>query len=501
MSDSSLKKSLKSRHMIMITIGGMIGTALFVATGAAVHDAGPGGSILAYGVMAVMVYCLMTGLGEISTQMPHSGSLAVYTARFYDKAAGFAMGWTYWYSWAITFAFELSATAIVMKYWLPDTKGFWFSFAGLILLVGLNLVSVKVYGETEYWFAIIKVIAVVAFLIAGTLTILGIIGPGSPGIQNWTVGDAPFVGGIAAILPVFLVAGFCFQGTEIVGVTAGESETPEKDVPRAIKTVLWRISIFFIGTLIIISFLIPYNDPQLLGASVDNIALSPYVIVFQNIGIVFAASIMNAVILTSVLSNGNGCLYLTTRTLYGLAIEGLAPAVFTKVNKRGVPVNATLFTGAVGGLALLSSFFGDTTVYLWLLNSSAITGFIVWIVMAACHFKFRKAYLAQGYDLNDLRYKSWVYPYGPIFALALSIVIIVGQAYFYITPDGVDWAGLISTYAGVAIFAGCFLYYKFKHKTVLTKSEEIDLHATPIMEEHKLAKLIGRDTEKKAVNI
>ena len=375
MSESSLKKSLKSRHMIMITIGGMIGTALFVATGAAVHDAGPGGSLLAYGVMAVMVSFLMSGLGEISTQMPHSGSLSVYAAKFCDKAAGFAMGWTYWYGWAITFAFELSAAAIVMKYWLPDTKGFLFSFAGLVLLVGLNLVSVRVYGETEYWFAIIKVVAVVAFLIAGTLTILGIIGPGAPGFHNWTIGDAPFVGGLGAIIPVFLVAGFCFQGTEIVGATAGESETPEKDVPRAIKSVLFRITLFFIGTLIVISFLIPYNDPQLLGASVDNIALSPYVIIFQNIGIIAAASIMNAVILTSVLSNGNGCLYLTTRTLYGLAIEGLAPAAFAKVNKRGVPVNATLFTGAVGAVALLSSFFGDNTVYMWLLNCSAITGF------------------------------------------------------------------------------------------------------------------------------
>lgn len=488
-SESTLKKSLKSRHMIMITIGGMIGTALFVATGAAVHDAGPGGSVVAYSVMAIMVYCLMTGLGEISTQMPHSGSLAIYTARFYDKATGFAMGWTYWYSWAITFAFELSAAAIVMKFWLPDIPGFLVSFVGLVLLVGINLTSVKLYGETEYWFSIIKVIAVVVFLIVGTLTILGFIGGESPGFKNWTIGEAPFVGGFSAILAVFLVAGFCFQGTEIVGVTAGESESPQKDVPRAIKTVLWRISIFFIGTLIIISFLIPYNDPKLLGAAVDNIALSPYVIVFENMGVVAAASIMNAVILTAVLSNGNGCLYLTTRTLYGLASEGLAPAIFAKVNKRGVPVAATLFTGAVGGVALLSSFFGENTVYLWLLNSSAITGFIVWLVMAACHFKFRKAYIAQGYDLNDLKYKSWVYPVGPIFAAGLSVVIIIGQAFFCFTPEGVDWMTLITTYAGVAIFGGCYLYYKRKYKTKLIKAEDIDLMPSPIMEEHRLAKL------------
>lgn len=483
--NTELKKTLKSRHMIMITIGGMIGTALFVATGAAVHDAGPGGSVLAYSVMAVMVYCLMTGLGEISTQMPHSGSLAVYTARFYDKAIGFAMGWTYWYSWAITFAFELSAAAIVMKFWLPDMPGFVISFASLVLLVGINLISVRLYGETEYWFSLIKVIAVVVFLIVGTLTILGVIGGESPGFKNWTAGEAPFVGGFTAILAVFLVAGFCFQGTEIVGVTAGESETPQKDVPRAIKTVFWRITIFFVGTLIVISFLIPYNDPQLLGAAVDNIALSPYVIVFENIGVIAAASIMNGVILTAVLSNGNGCLYLTTRTLYGLATEGLAPAVFAKVNKRGVPVNATLFTGAMGGLALLSSFFGENTVYLWLLNSSAITGFIVWLVIAACHFKFRKAYVTQGYDLNDLKYKSWVYPYGPIFAVVLSVVIIVGQAYFYIGKDGVDWINLITTYAGVGIFVGTFLYYKLKYKTEKVKADEIDLHPTAIMEEHR----------------
>lgn len=473
--ESELQRGLKARHMNMIAIGGAIGTGLFVALGGSLSEAGPGGALLAYGMIGIMVYFLMQSLGEMSTYMPVSGAFETYATKFVDPALGFALGWNYWYNWAITVAAELVAGAIVIKFWLPDTSAVMWSALFLAILFGLNYFSAKMYGESEFWFAGIKVVTIIVFLIVGILMIVGIIGGHNTGFENWTIADAPFAGGILAVVNIFMIAGFSFQGTELVGVAAGETENPEKNVPRAIRTVFWRILIFYIGAIIVVGFILPYNDPNLLNTGVENIAVSPFTLIFERAGIAFAASLMNAVILTSVLSCGNSGLYAATRMLYAMAMEGKAPKVFTKVNKRGVPVNALVLTAVIGMAAFLTSPGGDGPVYLWLVNASGLAGFIAWLGIAISHYKFRKAFIAQGHSLSELKFTAKLYPFGPIFAMLLCIIVIIGQGTFAFSGGNIDWLGILVAYIGIPLFFILYFGYKFTKKTKMVKPEEADL--------------------------
>ena len=322
--DQHLKRTLKARHMNMIALGGAIGTGLFVAGGEVVSTAGPGGALVAYGLIGLMVYFLMTSLGEMATYLPIPGSFGTYAKRYVDPAFGFALGWNYWFNWAITLAAEVLAGALIMKYWFPDVPAIVWSALFLLILFGLNYLSTRSFGESEYVFSSIKVITVFVFLFCGSMLIFGI-GDTSPGFTNWTIGEAPFVGGWESILAIFMVAGFSFQGTELIGVAAGEAEDPEKNVPKAINSIFWRILLFYIGAFTVIGFLIPYTDPNLLNASVENVSISPFTLVFDRFGFAFAANFINAIILTAVLSAGNSGLYSSTRMLYALAKEGQAP--------------------------------------------------------------------------------------------------------------------------------------------------------------------------------
>ncbi|MED0677779.1 MULTISPECIES: amino acid permease [Aneurinibacillus] len=471
---SQLHRGLRARHLTMIAIGGSIGTGLFLASGATIHSAGPGGALVAYLAISIMVYFLMTSLGEMATFLPVSGSFSSYASRFVDPALGFALGWNYWYNWAVTIAVEISAGALIMKFWFPDSSSLLWSVLFLGIMFGLNYLSVKGYGEGEYWFALIKVISILAFIIVGISMIFGIMGGEAVGFKNFTVGDAPFHGGFMAIFSVFIIAGFSFQGTELVGIAAGESEKPGKNVPRAIKQVFWRILLFYILAILIIGLMIPYTDERLINSDIENIAVSPFTLVFEKAGLAFAASVMNAIILTAVLSAGNSGMYACTRMLWMLAKEGKAPKFLGKVNKRGIPVNALYITSLVGMLAFLSSLFGDGTVYIWLLNASGMSGFIAWVGIAICHYRFRRAYVAQGGDINALPYKAKWFPFGPLFALVLCIIIILGQNYGAFMEEKIDWNGVLVSYIGLPLFLILWLGYKFIKKTKVIPLHECD---------------------------
>ncbi|MFL6518158.1 MAG: amino acid permease [Bacillus sp. (in: firmicutes)] len=466
-----IKRNLKARHMTMIAIGGSIGTGLFLATGASIQTAGPGGAIIAYGAIGIMVYFLMTSLGEMATLMPVSGSFSTYGSRFVDPAFGFALGWNYWFNWAVTLAVEIAASAIIMKFWFPDVPSIIWSalFLGLIFL--LNALSVKSYGESEYWFSLIKVVTVIVFIGVGLLTIFGILGGQFIGFKIFTIGDAPVHGGLMSILSIFFIAGFSFQGTELVGIAAGESEEPEKNVPKAIRQVFWRILLFYVVAIAVIGLIIPYTSPNLLGRDVDSIAVSPFTLVFEKVGIAFAASVMNAVILTSVLSAGSSGLYASTRMLWSMAKDGQAPKFLQNVNVRGIPMNALVITTIIGGLAFLTSIFGDQ-VYTWLLNASGLTGFIAWLGIAISHYRFRKAYMAQGRNMDDLKFKAKWFPLGPILAFAMCVFVIFGQNYQAFLTNKIDWYGVAVSYIGLPIFLALWLGYKLIHKTKVVPLKE-----------------------------
>ncbi|KRF50694.1 gamma-aminobutyrate permease [Bacillus sp. Soil745] len=472
-SPTELKRSLKARHLMMISLGGTIGTGLFLASGGAIHSAGPGGALVAYAVIGIMVYYLMTSLAEMAAFMPVAGSFRVYASKFVDPSFGFAIGWNYWYNWAITIAAELAAVVLIMKFWFPDSPSIIWSAIALIIMFLINYMSVKGFGETEFWFAMIKVVTVIIFLITGVLIILGIMGGKDPiGFSNFTMGEGPFNGGFFTILGVFMAAGFSFQGTELLGVTAGESEDPEKNIPKAIRSVFWRIILFYILAIFVIGMIIPFTDSRLLS---EDVAVSPFTLVFERAGLAFAASIMNAIILSSVLSAGNSGMYASTRMLWDLARDGKAPKFLGKLDKRGVPVNALIVTSLVGCVAFLASFFGDGVVYIWLLNASGMAGFVTWVGIAIAHYRFRKAYAAQGLDMNALPFRAKGFPFGPIFALVLCIIIIIGQGYQAFSSDGIDWNSMFVSYIGLILFFVLWFGYKIKHKTKIIPLEECDL--------------------------
>ncbi|EBF5104126.1 amino acid permease [Listeria monocytogenes] len=472
-----IRRDLKTRHLSMIAIGGSIGTGLFLASGNAIHTAGPGGALVAYIAIGIMVYFLMTSLGEMATYMPVSGSFSTYASRFVDPAFGFALGWNYWFNWAITLAVDISTAAIIVQFWLPNTPAWLWSAIFLILIFGLNALSVKAYGESEYWFSIIKVATVIIFLIVGVLTIVGILGGEVIGFSNFTAGDAPFKGGFFAILGTFLIAGFSFQGTEMVGIAAGESATPETSVPKAIKQVFWRILLFYIFAIFIIGMIIPYTNPNLLSAEATDVAISPFTLVFEKAGLAFAASVMNAVILTSVLSAGNSGLYASTRMLWAMARDKKAPKFLGKVNRRGIPMAALIVTTIVGAMTFITTLTENgTVIYTWLLSASGLTGFIAWVGIAISHYRFRKAFIKQGHDLSELKYKAKFFPFGPILALILCILVIVGQDYAaFLKPEFTNpawWQKIGISYIGLPIFLIFWLSFKFTNKTKVIPLED-----------------------------
>lgn len=471
-----LHRVLKQRHLSMIAIGGAIGTGLFVASGSAIAQIGPGGAVLTYLLIGIMVYYIMTSLGELAAFMPVAGSFSTYASRYVDRGFGFALGWNFWFSWAVVVAVDLVASQLVMAYWFPDVPGILWSGLFLLLMVGLNAFSARGFAEAEYWFALIKVLAVVAFLVTGVLILSGIIRNGHvPGFENWTTGDAPFVGNFATFVGVAMIVAYSFQGTELVGVAAGESENPRENVPRAIRQVFWRILLFYVLAILIIGLILPYNDPSLLKTGMEDVGASPFTLVFKRAGFALAAGMMNTVILTAILSAGNSGLYASTRMLYNMALNGMAPRWLGQLSSGGVPRRALIATTVVASLCFLTSLVDEKGVYLWLLNASGMTGFIAWLGIAVCHLRFRRAYLHQGGELHALPYRARWFPLGPLLAFGICMVVMLGQNYGAFSGEHIDWMGLSATYIGIPLFLVLWLGYKWRHRTRVVALHEVDL--------------------------
>ena len=466
---NTLQRNFNTRMLSMITIGGSIGTGIFLASGNAISVAGPGGTMLAYLITGVMVYFLMTSLGEMAAFMPVTGSFYVYASKFVDPALGYALAWNYWYGWAITVASEISAVSLIMHFWFPHSPSWLWSILFLMSVIGFNAFSARIFGETEYWLSLIKVMVIIVFIVAGAGIILGATQPHAIGFKYWHIGDAPFHGGILAVFGAFMIAGFSFQGTELIGIVAGESVNPHETIPKAVKQVFWRILLFFVLAMFVISLLIPYTSHQLI---ISDATMSPFTLVFKQCGVTFAAALINSVILVAILSAGNTGMYAASRMLWSLAKEGHLPAVFSKVNKRGVPMVALLMTTLVSMLAFLSSFFGNGTIYFWLINAASLSGFIAWIGIAISHYRFRKAYLKQGKSLAELPYVAKGYPYSTMCAFSLCLIIILGQNYKLFMGHYIDWHMLLISYIGLPGFLLLWLGYKWINKTKVVKLDQ-----------------------------
>lgn len=423
---TNLKRGMESRHLQMISLGGVIGTGLFLSSGYTIQQAGPIGTILAYGIGALIVYLVMLTLGELSVAMPVTGSFHVYAEKFIGPGTGFVIAIQYWLTWTVALGSEFTAAGLLMQRWFPDSPTWAWSAACITLIFTLNALSVRFFAEAEFWFAFIKVFAICAFIIIGLLAIFGVIPVAgyqhAPMFGN-LIKDGVFPNGFMPVFATILTVNFAFSGTELIGVTAGETRDPQTAVPKAIHTTLWRLVLFFIGSITVMCALIPWRKA--------GVGESPFVLVFNGIGIPYAGDIMNFVVLTAVLSASNSGLYASTRMVWSMGNEGMIPRWFAKTNRRGVPMLALCAAMAGGLLALLSSVVAASTVYLVLVALSGLSAVVVWIAIAYCQIVFRRRWLAAGHGVDELKYRTPGYPYVSWAAFILctaSFVLVVFDA-------------------------------------------------------------------------
>ncbi|WP_308504118.1 amino acid permease, partial [uncultured Actinomyces sp.] len=326
---------MNRRHLMMISFGGVIGTGLFLSTGNTIHQAGPLGTVLAYSIGAVIVYLVMLCLGELSVAMPFTGAFHVYARQYLGPATGFVTAVLYWLTWTVALGSEFTGAAIIMYGWFPGVPVWVWAAAFIVLVLVLNMVSVRVFAEAETVLSGIKVVAIIVFIALGTAAIVGLLSyEGHRSFLGLTnlYRDGLFPNGFGAVFTTILAVNFAFSGTELIGITAGEVDDPGTTVPRAIRATLARLAIFFIGSIIVIAALIPWEK-----AGVEE---SPFVTVLSRIGVPYAGDLMNIVILAAILSAANSGLYASTRMLWSLANEGTLPTVLARTNRYGVPALA-----------------------------------------------------------------------------------------------------------------------------------------------------------------
>ncbi|KAF9094407.1 hypothetical protein BGX29_009521 [Mortierella sp. GBA35] len=436
-----LKRELKLRHMVMIAISGTIGTGLFLTSGKTIATAGPLGALLAYVIIGIWLVFVCQAIGEIATLLPLPGGFTAWGSRFFDEAFSFQLRFCYLTNWLLTVPAELSASSLVISFWLPEGSSFpvWVvPCIIIILLVSINFLGVKMYGEAEYWFSILKVVTIIVFIFTGILTDAGAVGGKTFGVDYWHIDGAPFKGGFRAFLSVLVSVGFAYGGTELSGITAAESSNPHKHVPKAVNTVLIRIAFFYILSIFFLSCIVPNDDPRLMNTS-GTVVNAPFTIVFLQAGMKGGADYMNAVIFTSIVSATNSDFYVATRMLLSLSKDGWAPKWVGKTNRRGVPYFAVMITTLFSCIALVMIYAGAEVVFNWLVSIIGSLIFLVWVCILFLHFRFRQCWKAQGRSPQELPYRSWGYPYGHYLAMTIGVCCVIAS--FYLSIDNRPSAG------------------------------------------------------------
>lgn len=462
---TNLKRGMESRHLQMISLGGVIGTGLFLSSGYTIQQAGPIGTILAYSIGALIVYLVMLTLGELSVAMPVTGSFHVYAEKFIGPGTGFVIAIQYWLTWTVALGSEFTAAGLLMQRWFPDSPTWVWSAACIILIFTLNALSVRLFAEAEFWFASIKVFAICAFIVIGSLAIFGIIPVAgyqhAPMFVN-LIKDGVFPNGFMPVFATILTVNFAFSGTELIGVTAGETRDPQTAVPKAIHTTLWRLVLFFIGSITVMCALIPWRKA--------GVGESPFVLVFNGIGIPYAGDIMNFVVLTAVLSASNSGLYASTRMVWSMGNEGMIPRWFAKTNRRGVPMLALCAAMAGGLLALLSSVIAASTVYLVLVALSGLSAVVVWIAIAYCQIVFRRRWLESGHSTSELKYRTPGYPY-----VSWAAFILCTASFVLVIFDVEQRFALVAELVFiVACYGAYFLQQWVRKRKKATEADDLD---------------------------
>jgi len=464
-------KGLRPRQIQMIAIGGAIGTGLFLGAGGRLAQAGPA-LVLVYALCGFFAFLVLRALGELIMHRPSSGSFVSYAREFYGEKMSFAVGWLYWLNWAMTSVADVTAVALYMNFfkqyvpWLARIDQWVFALTALVIVLAMNMLAVKVFGELEFWFALVKVLALLAFLAVGVyVVVFGNPVDGQPvGLSNIADHGGLFPNGVLPALVIIQGVVFAYASIELVGTAAGETADARKVMPRAIRTVIFRIAVFYVGSVLLLSLLLPYT-----AYSAEE---SPFVTFFGSIGVTGADVIMNLVVLTAVLSSLNAGLYSTGRILHSMAVSGSAPAGLARMNKAGVPYVGIAVTAAVTVIGVVLNAVVPAAAFEIALNLSALGIISAWAVIVLCQLKLWQ--LARRGELARPEFRMFGAPYTGILTLAFLLAVLALMAFDY--PVGTWTIASLALIAPVLV-AGWYLLRGRIHR--LAAERAADSHALP----------------------
>ncbi|KAI1102060.1 amino acid permease/ SLC12A domain-containing protein [Jackrogersella minutella] len=470
--DDGLQRGLKSRHLQMIAFGGVVGASIWYGTGSAISYSGPVGALICFLIIGVDVFFVMQSLGEMSTLFPIQGAFIELAGRFVDPALAFSLGVNYWYLWVTNIANDYNNISLIMGLW-TDVVPSWAWV--LIFWVGFqctSLLGIVVYGEMEFWLACWKLLCVVGGFLVAILVNTGAVGGEYIGFRYWRDPGA-IANGINGFGRTFVLAAVYYSGTEMLALTAAESRDPKRDLPRAIRQTFWRILVIFLGLVFFAGIIVPYDDASLLTAASKS-AQSPWTVALVRAGWAGGGNLVNVVMITAQLSSVNSAIYVASRSLVALAVKGRAPAFFARTTGNGVPVNAIVFSNALGLIALLNIAATPGRVFTYLLDISGAATFIAWAFVGVTHLRLRRAWVRQGRSLDELPYRAFLFPYGAwlVVVLNLFLVFISGYEVFVGGFAAVDF---VFSYIVIAIFVVLYVGWKLVKGTKIVSVAEADL--------------------------
>ena len=424
MSSHHFSKSLKARNLITMSLGGVIGTGIFMSTGYSIQTAGPIGTILAYVIGSILVCMVMACLGELSVHDPNTGAFHTYASKYINPGVGFITAWMYWLTWTIALGSEFIALSTIGQQYFPSIPVWGFSLIFTVIILLLNIINMNLFSSSEFWMSLIKVLALVVFLGLGILIIFKIIPIHHTHFKPFfgqLTANGIFPNGLIPVISIVLSANFAFSGAEMIAVGAGESQNPEKTVPQSIKHTLIILVILFIGTIVALGSILPQSD--------SSLSQSPFVTILSNINVPYASDIMNLILFITIFSGANSGVYAASRMLWSLADKNTLPKGLAKLSKNGIPVYGLILTIAGGLLALFSSIYAPNTVYLALTAISAFAVVFVWLVIGWAHFNFRRQFIKAGHSTSELKYKAPLFPLLPILVIVICLLSLVGIAF------------------------------------------------------------------------
>lgn len=425
--------SLKDYQVRLIALATCIGGGLFVSSAQAISSAGAGGTLVGYAIVAGLMFLIIQSLGELTSTYPVKGNFLVYNSRFIDESWAFAMNWNYCLQWIVAIPISLVSCSLTIQYWTDEVNSAAWVAIFWVILVGISIFGVKGYGFGESVFSLVKVIAIIIFIVAAIVLTAGGGSQGYIGGKNW---KPPFVHGFHGCCNTLVNAAYAFSGTELTAISAAETSNPRKSLRKAMKQIFWRILVFYMFAIIMVCFIVRYDDPSLLGNS--KWPVSPFVIGLSNGGIKVLPSIINACILVAMLSAANASVFATYKPLVALANAGHGPKFLAYVDRKGRPMYSILIAVGFGFIGLAGGSSGGSEMLLWMLAISGLSAILLWASVSLIHIRVYRAYEVQGIDTENIPFKAFGGVWGAYFSLLLNFLILAAQFYVALYPIGGD---------------------------------------------------------------